>query len=133
MPLAVTRTTERHELQTVPGGYVVIRRLSHGEKQERRSFNSKMEMQAENRRNLKAEIDMFNANAENYELARCVVEHNLTYMNGEEEAPLNFKDPAHLRMIDGVVIEEIGTLIDKMNNFEDDESVKKSASSFEQP
>jgi hypothetical protein len=130
MPLAVTKTTEHCELKTVPGGYVVVRRLSHGEKQERRTFGSKMEMQASSRKDLRAEIDMFNAQAENYDLAKCVVEHNLTYMEDGNEVPLDFKNPSHLRMIDGIVIEEIGTLIDKINNFEDDETVKKSSGSL---
>lgn len=135
MPLAVTKRTETHQLKTVEGGYVVIRRLSHGEKQERRTFGSKLNMSAKSRQDVKAEIDMFNAGAENYELARAVVEHNLTYLidpdDPTSETRLNFKDPSHLRMIDGVVIEEIGTLIDRMNNFEDDEEVKKSHSSSE--
>jgi hypothetical protein len=134
MPLAVTRKTERFDLKTVEGGYVVVRRFTHGERQERRALGSKVDMRAGSKRDLQAQIDMFNATAENFELARGVVEHNLTYLvNADDptsEAPLDFRNPSHLAMVDGIVLEEIGMLIDKMNNFEDDEEAKKLSGSY---
>lgn len=125
MALAVTRKTEKFDLKTVDGGWVEIRRMTHGEKQKRRSFNSKMKVNAKSRRDIESEIETFNAQAENFDLQSCVVDHNLTYMADEVEQQLDFRNSVHVAMIDGIVVEEIATLIDKVNNFEDDEETGK--------
>ena len=124
MPIAVVMEEPEHfDLKTLPGAFVDIRRMSFGEKQHRRSFNSKMTMRArKGQKDVDTELNMFNANAELFDFARCIVNHNLT---DRDERPLNFTNPEDVKKLDGRIAEEIATYIDKLNNFEDDEEVGK--------
>lgn len=139
MPVAVVmEEPERKELKTLPGGYVLLKRLSYGEKLEKRKFNSKMEMEIDKgSRTAKSILDIFNEASELFDFAHCIVEHNLTKfvhkVTGQPvkasdpegiELPLDFLKPSDVRMLPGHISEEIGALMDALNNFEEDEEVK---------
>lgn len=125
MPRAVSiGYNQRYELKSVPEGYVVIRRLTHGEKAERQALNNKMTMKAtRGKRDVDSEITIFNAKVDMYNFAHCIVEHNL---EDEHERLLDFTNPADVNKIDGKITEEISTYIDRENNFEDDQDLENS-------
>lgn len=125
MPRAVSvGQTQRYDLKSVPEGYVVIRRLTHGEKAERQMLNNKMTMKAtRGKKDVDSEITLYNAKVDMYNFAHCIVEHNL---QDENDQPLNFTNPADVNRMDGKVTEEIATYIDKENNFEEDEELENS-------
>jgi hypothetical protein len=131
---------ERKELRTCPDGYVMIRRMSYGEKLERRRFNSKMEMKLQRgSRDATSIIDIFKEEMELYDFARCIVAHNLTKLVDKfgqpcdaddpdaKEVPLDFTKVADVKLLAGQIAEEIGKYIDELNNFEEDEEVKNSS------
>jgi hypothetical protein len=138
MPIAVaTDVAERKELKTLPAnpeiegpdgaaGYVMIRRLSGGEKMARRAINSKMSVKAGGKgKNADAttEINAFDERVDLFDFAHCITAHNLT---DEKGRPLNFRDPADVKMLAGHVMEEIQTYMDELNNFELDDEAKNS-------
>lgn len=125
MPVAVVQGEPEHfDLKTLPGGYVRIKRMTHGEKLARRAFTSKMLMEADRgSRSMRGEIDLFKEETSFYDFAHCVVDHNLT---DADERPLQFKNPADVRKLEGRIAEEIERYIDSINNFEEDEEVKNS-------
>lgn len=124
MPVAVVvLEPERRDLKTLPEGYVLIKRMSFGEKQQRRSFGSKMTMKAQKgSKDVNTEIDIFNEAAELYDFRVAIVDHNLDDISGRR---LNFTNPADVKALDGRIAEEIGKYIDEINNFEDDDEVGK--------
>lgn len=135
MPVAVAiDAPQRFTLKTLPkdeslpspqgdAGYVVLKRLSHGDKMTRRSFTSKMTVKAKRgQKDVESELDAFNEKTDLFDFANCIVEHNLTDEQGNK---LDFRRAEHVRMLDGRVAEEISTLMDKLNNFEDDEEAGK--------
>lgn len=132
MPIATGNlaATERHDLKSLPDGYVVLKRLSHGESMARRGFLSraKVEGGARSSRDKKlakgfvAELDLMNEQTTLYEWAHCIVDHNLTFMDVETERKLDFRIPEHVKMVDGRVAAEIDDLITDLNNYDlDDE------------
>lgn len=142
MPLAVVlEKPERHDLKTCPGGYVMVRRMSFGEKLTRRGFNSKMDLEMNRAtKNAKSTIEIFNEATEIFDFMHCVVEHNLTKLVnaktgqpcGEDdpdkkEVLLDFMKETDIKLVASQIAEEIGTIIDKLNNFEESEAVGNSS------
>src|SRR3954471_11554641 len=77
MPVAVATTeTEHHELKSLPGGFVLVRKLTYGEVLQRRSM-MKMQIEGQGTKDARAEIEMLNRNATVFDFQRCVVDHNL--------------------------------------------------------
>jgi len=131
MPIAVATDVPQHFLlKTLPAdpkvegpngeaGYVNIRRLTFGEKQTRRSINSKMTVKAsKGKKDVDTVIDAFNEKTDFFDFANCIVSHNLQAADG---SPLDFRNVAHVQSLAGNVAEEISTYIDQVNNFEADE------------
>lgn len=138
MPIAtgINGETERFELTSCPGGYVVLKRLTYGEKMFRKSLLGKATIQgggggnradrrAKRNSGFAAELELVNEKVTAYEFANCIVEHNLTYLLNQgdpgSETPLDFKNSVHVKMLDGRVGEEIDELITEYNSFESDE------------
>jgi hypothetical protein len=133
MPRATSTgtSTERYDLKTLPpqegeeGGYVVLRRMTYGEFMKRRNMTG-LRFEQHGKQGMQGFLDMVNSKVTEYEMSICIVEHNLEDDNGNL---LDFKKPQHIRQLDPRVGEEISTLIDKMNQFddEDDESPLESS------
>lgn len=128
MPLAVTsQEGERHDLKSLPGAYVVLRRLTYGQKLKRLEVSSKMTVaMGRGKGDAKGELDMLQFAATFFDFQRCIVEHNLE--KDENGNLLNFGQQADFLVLDPRVGDEIAKLLDKMNNFEDDDDSGNSVS-----
>lgn len=119
MPRATVKNeeTEKIDLTTLSGGYVVLRKLNYGEYLRRRDLA--MEFQANQGKGKKGEASMqlTQRRVAEFEFSRAVVDHNLEDEAGEK---LNFADPKMLDTLDPRIGDEIGTHIDRMNSFEAD-------------
>jgi hypothetical protein len=118
--------------------------MTWGEKMHRKSFMSKVKIgqeaasgnRAERRSGaaqaFSAELDMMNEQVSAYEFSVSIIDHNLEYKVGTNDdgtdqlAKLDFKNPAHLKMLDGTIGEEIDDLITNLNDFENDPDTGKS-------
>lgn len=120
----IVNTTERFDLKSCPpDGYVVVRRMTYGEKLKRQSMMTKfkMEMGRKNSDTSVMDVDLDQEKVSIWEFQNLIVEHNLT---DENEKPLNFKNMADIARLGPVVGEEIQKRIDELNSFEEDEEVK---------
>lgn len=119
MPVGtVARNAERFELKTLPEAYVVVRRMSYGEKLERQDEILSMRTQ---KGSDGLDISMMNKKAALRDFGRLVVEHNIT---DESERVLNFKDAKDVVALDPRVGEEIGNYIDSINSYEELPEIK---------
>lgn len=120
MPRAtVASQTEKFELKSLPEGYVVIRRMTYGEKLTRTDSMMNMRTSTDDR---EMEIRLLSKKIAFQDFGALIMEHNLT---DENDKPLNFKNAADVERLDPVVGDEIGQLIDKLNSFEDNDDTKK--------
>ena len=112
----------RRDLKTVPGGYVVLRPMSYGEKQRRSELSiqdTRMQrVSGRGKGSQEIAMQLMQRIVSEFEFATCIVEHNLEMREG---APYNFLDPKSLDYLPGQVGEEIDTYISEMNNFLQDE------------
>lgn len=125
MPRAVSIDSgERHDLKTLPGdgddqGYIVAKRLTYGEKLQRRAMSSAMKIQSSGKsKDWMGEMNMINEEATLFDFQRCITDHNLQDDNGNK---LDFTKMSDIRKLDPRVGEEIDNILSDMNNFEDDE------------
>lgn len=124
--------TERYELKSAPpDGFVVLRRLSYGDKLRRQDLYMEMQMRIDSK---SSSADMnIQAAAEKvaqFEFARCVIDHNLEDENGRK---LDFKSPADVIRLDPRVGEEINGYLVDMNNFDQGSDAADFNSESEQP
>lgn len=119
----ITSTTERFDLKSCPpDGYVVVRRMTYGEKLKRQSMLTKFRMEMGNKKeDASMDIDLDQEKVTLWEFSNLIVEHNLT---DENEKPLNFRNAFDIQRLGPVVGEEIQKRIDELNSFEEDEYVK---------
>lgn len=119
MPVAVRNTsTERHELKSLPGAFVVLRKLSYGQIIERRTMMKLSLQMSGKKKDMQGEMAMANKRVNEFEFAHCVVEHNLEMTEGRL---LNLGNPTEVAMLDPKVGQEIEGFINDMNNFEDED------------
>lgn len=116
----VTQTTQRFDLKSCQDGFVVIRRMTYGEKLNRQDDMMNMQTTADPK-DKEMRIQILAKKVALQDFANLVVEHNLT---DENDMPLNFKNPAHVNLLDPRIGDEIGRYIDQINNFEEDEATK---------
>lgn len=118
MPKATVSTeTTRHNLVTLPGGFVDLRRLSFGEKQARTDMAMKMAFQGGGGEAASAVAEMSAAEVAFFEFSRCIVDHNLSRDEDETDL-LNFTKRADFEQLDPRVGDEIDQQISVMNNFD---------------
>lgn len=114
----VVESSERKELRTCEGGFVVIRRMTYGQKLQRADLTSKMRVQASRKsKDVQGEIDLLQRQVTLWEFANLIADHNLT---DARERKLDFKKPTDVEMISGRIGEEISKYIGDLNNFEED-------------
>jgi hypothetical protein len=114
---AVLNEGVRHELKTLPEGFVVLRELSYGEVVERRAL-VKLTLQGGKGKNWQGELAMANTLVTQYEFKRAIVDHNLDNKDGVR---LNFASPVDFGKLNPRVGQEIENLISKMNAFDDED------------
>jgi hypothetical protein len=121
MPRATANIVEaeRHDLKSLPEGFVMVRRLTYGQKLERRAMSSTATAETQRgNKNMKMQMQMINQQAMIFDFTHCIVDHNLEGDDGEK---LNLSSVAHIQSLDPRVGEEIERILDKMNNFEEDD------------
>jgi hypothetical protein len=110
---------ERHELKTLPEGFVVIRRLSYGQKLERRAMSSMASAETQKgQKNMKLQMQMINEQATLFDFTHCIVDHNLT---DEKDQKLNLANFGDIKRLDPRIGDEIEKLLNDINNFEEDD------------
>lgn len=118
MPKAVaSQETKREELETVPGGYVVLRKMNYGEVLHRRDIAAKMGSAGD-----EVEVKLQFLAVQQYELNKCVVEHNLE--KDDNGTLFNFREATDVMLLDPVVGQEIEKLIDEMNKLPGEETAR---------
>lgn len=121
MPRATAniQETERFELKSCPEGFIVARRLTYGEKLERRAMTANMRVEAQKgKKDFAGEMQLVNEKATMYDFQKCIVDHNL---EDEEGNKLNLGTLNDVRRLDPRIGEEIDNLLGELNNFEEDE------------
>jgi hypothetical protein len=114
---ADVQSTFDYDLKSVEGGVVTIRRMTYGQLLERRDMAMRMEMeQVTGTKEAKGELKITQAEVALYDFAHCIVDHNLEDENGNK---LNFSKREDIVRLDPRVGDEVGMLIDKLNQFED--------------
>lgn len=114
MPRAtVIDSTEKFELTTLPDAYVVVRRMTYGEKLNRQ--DAMMDVAAGGKGD-EMKINIMAKKVALQDFANLIVEHNLT---DDKDLPLNFKNPNDVMKLDPRIGDEVGSFIDRVNSFED--------------
>ena len=118
MPVAVvTSEPTRKDLKSLPGGYVVIREMTYGEKIYRSGMTGAMKLLKESKQtDFIGEMTMETQKITLWDFANLVVEHNLQDADGRE---LNFKSAEDTKKLAAKIGDEVGTYIDAINSFED--------------
>lgn len=119
MPKAsVSLETEHFDLKSCEGGWVELRRMTYGQKLERQQLATDMEVEmVQGSKTQKATIDIAQKAIALFEFRHCIIDHNL-FEGDDESTKFDFKNPKTLDKLDPRIGEEIGTYIDKLNNFE---------------
>lgn len=126
MPSAVVNpnNTQRHDLKTLEGAYVVLRPMSYDAYLERRDMTTQIRLAGSKGKGkgggdseFAGELAMMNRKVAAFEFAQCIVDHNLTDDNDE---PLDFSKSYTLKTLMPKVGQEIGDLIDEMNQYLED-------------
>lgn len=111
---------EKRELKTCPEGYVVIRRMTYGQKLDRMKHVGKLSVEmGKGQKTTRGEMDLLQKASTVYDFRNCIVDHNLEDENGNK---LNLGQERDIDRLDPRIGEEISTLIDELNNFEDEEN-----------
>lgn len=121
MPKAVSniQETQKFDLKSCPEGWVEARRLTYGEKLQRRAMVSGMKIQgAKGKKDFEGEMQLVSEQATVFDFQHCIVDHNL---EDENDNKLNFGSLLDIRRLDPRIGEEIDRLLGELNNFEDDE------------
>lgn len=122
MPVAVANTedTERFDLKSLAGAFVVLRRMTYGQVVQRRAMMKLAISSGGTKKSFAGEMAMASEEIQRFEFARCVVDHNLEDNDGRK---LDLSGPVDFAKLDPRVGQEIEGLIGDMNNFEDDEEL----------
>jgi len=114
MPRATVdeNATERYELETLPEGYVVLKKMTFGERARVREMTLQASMSArgsdDSLKMMVSQVDV-----DEYEFSHSIVEHNLEDANGNL---LQFTRKGSVASLDPAVGAEISKLIDEMNS-----------------
>lgn len=120
MPRATAVADVVHvELKTCPEGWVDLKRMTYGQKLQRRQLLSSMEIRSERgKKGFEGTLQMINEEATRLEFQWCIVDHNLEDESGRKLNLTNVKD---IQRLDPKIGEEIETEMGKLNNFEGDD------------
>jgi hypothetical protein len=116
MPRATVSTEpERFDLESLPEAWVLLRRMSYGERLHRQDMAMQMSMEADQRKKT-ARMDVTPAQTAvaQFELQICVIDHNLEDESGRK---LNFSNQLDCAQLDGRVGEEIAELISTLHDW----------------
>ncbi len=119
--------TRRFPLRSLPKseteeeGFVELKKLSYGQVLERRDMGAKIAIEGltdtRNTEDLKVTTDMIQKAVTEFEFKHAIVTHNLEDEHGTN---LNFEHPSNVWALDPQVGQEVGELIDDMNQWDSD-------------
>jgi len=127
MPVAtIINEPERFELKTLPEGYVVVRQMSYGERMARSNLTGAMKILKDQKSDYSGELAMETEKITLWDFGNLVVDHNLEGFNDPKDPSkgtykLDLKNPQHVKSLNPQVGEEVGTYIDRVNSFDEDE------------
>lgn len=111
---------DKIELKSCPEGYIVLRRMTYGQKLDRMKHVGKLSVEMGGRgRSARGEMEMLQKASTLYDFKSCIVDHNLEDESGTK---LNLGAEHDINRLDPRIGEEISVLIDKLNNFETEET-----------
>jgi hypothetical protein len=102
---------QRFELNTLPGAYVVIRRLTMGERASREQLAMQMAVSGAEK-NRKVDVQVQVADLLAFDFSVMVTEHNLEDETGRT---LNFKNRADVLALDDTIGSEVKQYIDQVS------------------
>ena len=122
MPKATTNVDEttRHDLVSLPEGFIVLRKLTYGQSLQRQSLlTMRMIRDAETKSKgiSKGEFNMANAEVTAFDFSHCIVDHNLEDERGRK---LNLGLPNDFQRLDPRIGQEIDSIIQKQNAFDEE-------------
>lgn len=115
--------TVRHDLKSLPGGWVELRPMTYGQFLQRRDMGMKMAMRG-SARNSDIDLEMVQTEVTRYEFSCCIADHNLEDENGRKMSLGNKED---FDRLDPRVGQEITQFIDDMNQWENPKSSGESS------
>lgn len=141
MPKATVSTESHHvELVRLPGGYVDVRQLSHGQRLHRQDIAAKLSFAQRTANKIRngmgaselneddsgrTEVELMQLHARQYEYTRMIVSHNLE----EDDGTLfNFNDITAFDRLAPQIGEEIDEILDDMNAGKIDPNASKKPS-----
>lgn len=122
MPRATVSAEEiRKDLKSLPGGWVLLKRMSYGQKLERTQLATDMEIEMQRgSKTQRASVEIMQHAVAMFEFKHCLVDHNL-FEDDEETIKLDLTTKNGLSKLDPKVGDEIGKYIDELNNFEEED------------
>jgi hypothetical protein len=128
MPVAVAiKEPQRFDLKSLPGGYVVVREMTYGERIMRGGMTGAMKILKETKKtDYVGEMSMETQKLTIWDFANLITEHNLDDADGRR---LNFRNEQDVRALASKIGDEIGTYIDQVNSFDEDEEGKSEGAS----
>ncbi len=119
MPVAVVVSEpQRMELKSLPEGFVVIREMTYGEKIYRTGLTGAMKILKDTKSDYAGEMAMETSRITLWDFANLVVDHNLQDTDGRQ---LNFRNELDTKKLSARIGDEVGTYIDKLNSFDEDD------------
>lgn len=121
MPRATAnpQDTDKVDLKSLEGAWIVLRRMSFGQITERRALMKLSIATSRGSKDVQGEMALANQKVTQFEFKACVVEHNLE--KDDEGTLLNLSSPIDLASLDPKVGQEIEREIEKRNNFDEDD------------
>jgi hypothetical protein len=123
MPKAIVdiNDTQKFDLKTCPGGWVVLRRMTYGQWLQRNEQSLLMQAQrGKGKGNEQVDMQIQSKKVALFEYKHCMVEHNLE--SDDNGTLLDFTNPVTLEILDPRIGNEIGAYITDMNDFSDDDA-----------
>jgi hypothetical protein len=129
MPRAtVSHDTVRHNLKTLPDGWVDLRTLTFHEMNTRQDIATRMyqeqttgkKQSKRDEETIRGYFEIMNVAVTEYEFRNCIVEHNLEDENG---ALIDFTRPMQAWRLDPKIGQEIDRIIDDMNMIDDEDDL----------
>ena len=120
--------TQRLDLKSLPGGYVEARRLTYGQKIQRRSMTSALTLKSQGKsKDFEGEMNKNNLEATIFDFSKCIVAHNLEKEINQntdqvQTVPIDFNNKEDVKRLDPRVGEEIDEFLGKINNFDEEDS-----------
>ena len=109
-------STVHIELKSAPpDGFVDLKRMSYGKWLERRAMTKLTVNSQRGSKDFKGELALMDKRVTVLEFAECIVNHNLTMLDG---TPFNFKDAKSLELLDPKIGDEIGAAINELHEFD---------------